>query len=441
MTILDLDQYSLERGLVGREQLIHALRQDFATASQIASLVTTELRSADPELIEYCDKEMAWFFDDLGNCFYDCWTGVKNALMNGSLLATKPTTGDLHGRFLNMPAIVLAAGPGANERWDAIKASRGKAILFVCDVMLEPCLARGIIPDFVCSLERVPASFECMEGMPKDGIIALVPPVIERRVVDDFRGNIIWCWRGCGLEVWIDPRIPRSNFGRSCGVQGIASALIAGCNPIYLVGHDCCMQGDKTHADDAQATTKGTAEHLDTDEYHRRIPAKSMSGKDVTTIHLWGMFKSDIEHLCRAYAWATVVNTGDGLSIESTYPGELPEAWGNPIQIPVITRAKCGQDPSQLIDLMLADMPALRERCLEVMALTDPNYEQLMLSKIVHVKTAWVWAEIFASIYVPALVRLHLDPSQHLKMLKRVAKTILYTLDFLEKELHALKNP
>ncbi len=439
--IIDLEKYAAANGNKTNEEILFSLRQDFMDATRIASLVNIEFTSTDPALVEYIDQEMSYRFDDLGNCFYDCWTGIKNALMNGKRLATAPTTGDLRGALLNMPAIVLGAGPGATPRWDAIKASRGKAVLFCCDVMLEPCLARGIVPDYVCTIERVPASFECMQGMDKTGITVLAPAVIESRVVDDFDGRVIWCWRGCGLEVWLDHTIPRSDFGRSCGTQGVAAALIAGCNPVYLVGHDLCMDGEKTHCDDAQATTKATATNLDTDEYHRRIPAKSMSGRDVTTIRLWGMFKNDIEYIAKSYFWSTVINTGDGLPIEGALHGELPETWGNPITIGSIHRAKPGNDPSELIGLMLADIPILRDRFREVAAMTEPDYQKLMLSKLVNPKTAQAWTEIYASIYVPALVRLQFDHSQHLVMLQRVAKTALCTLDLIEKELHAIENP
>ncbi len=439
--IIDLDKYAEANGNKTKEEIIFSLRQDFMDATRIASLVNIEFTSADPVLMEYIDQELSYRFDDLGNCFYDCWTGIKNALMNGKRLAIAPTTGDLRGALLNMPAIVLGAGPGATPRWDAIKASRGKAVLFCCDVMLEPCLARGIVPDFICTIERVPASFECMQGMDKNGITVLAPAVIESRVVDDFDGRVIWCWRGCGLEVWLDHTIPRSDFGRSCGTQGVAAALIAGCNPVYLVGHDLCMDGEKTHCDDAQATTKATASNLDTDEYHRRLPAKSMSGRDVTTIRLWGMFKNDIEFITKSYFWSTVINTGDGLPIEGALRGGLPETWGNPITIGSISRATLGNDPSVLIGLMLADIPTLRDRFRDVVTMDQPDYHKLMLSKLVNPKTAQAWTEIYASIYVPALVRLQFDHSQHLAMLKRVAKTILCTLDLIEGELHAIENP
>ena len=430
-----------EQGLTSREQLLFALRQKCNCATEIINLAVTEFRSDDPALVEYIDTEMAWSFDDLGNCFYDCWDGVRHALENGQELATKPTTGDLQGRFAGLPAIVLGAGPGASAHWDAIKASRGRAVLIVCDVMLKPCLERGIIPDFVSAIERTPEVYESLKDTPTDGTTLLAPAVLEKRVIDHFQGRVIWTWRHCGLECWIDPEIPRKNFGRSCGVQGIGVALLAGCSPVYLVGHDLCMSGDLTHAAEAQASTLDTTAkiHADLDEYHQRKPAKSITGRDVQTTHLWGMLKSDIQYMVAEHPAATVVNTGDGLPIDGTYAGQMPDVWGNPIVMPAIQRQTPGKDRSKLVPLMLADIPVIEKAMREVMDMTVPDEKRMQLSRIVGDETAQVWIEIYGGTYCGALLRLRLQPDQWLVMLKRVANTVIHTLPLIKKGLDAIR--
>ncbi len=441
MTALDLDQFAADHGLKTREDLLLALRYRYGTAAPIITLTSTELRSKDPETVAFFEEEMSWFFDDLGNCFMDCWDGVRHAIENGEALATKPTTGDMHGRFAGLPCIVLGAGPGASVHWDAIKASRGRAILIVCDVMLKPCLERGIVPDFVSAIERTPDVYEALADTPTAGTTLLAPAVVERRLIDHFSGQVIWCWRGCGLETWIDSEIPRNNFGRSCGVQGIGVALLAGCSPIYLVGHDLCMDGDRTHAEGAQESVMGTAEKLDRNEYHMRKTVKSISGRDVQTIHLWGMFKSDIEHLIREHQGCIVINTGDGLPITGTFPGEISPAWGNEIVIPTISRTNPGKDRRSLIPLMLADIPNIEARCREVMASDVADGLKLQLSTMTHEETKQVWTELYHGTYSGAMIRLHLQPSQHLIMLKRVANTIVHTLPIIREGLNAIKAP
>ncbi len=170
-----------------------------------------------------------------------------------------------------------------------------------------------------------------------------------------------------------------------------------------------------------------------------RFPAKSISGRDVQTMRLWSMFKNDIEFASKTHTGSVVINTGDGLMIDGTICGELPTAWGTTVAIPTITRARVGHDPTELIGLMLADIPSLKQRFAEVATMTKPEHERLILSSLVHPKTAQAWTEIYASVYIPALVRLYLDPTQHLAMLKRVAKTVLCTLDVIEKDLHAIQ--
>lgn len=442
MTTLDLDRFAADNNCTTNERLVFLLRQIYNTASMIASLISTKLVSADPERVAYCDREMAWFFDDLGNCFQDSWEGVRNALSNGARLATHPTTGDMRGAYAGLPAIVLGAGPGAADRLDAIKDIRGHAVLIVCDVMLGACLERGIVPDFVSAQERLPLVYESMQGLDKTGITLLAPMVVERRVVDDFAGRVVWCWRGCLMETWVDDQIQRNNFGRSCGVQGISAALLAGCNPVYLAGHDLCMQGDQTHANGAHELTQQTTVNIseDSDEYHQKRPAKSISGRDVVTTHLWGMFKSDIEHIIQEHPQQLVINTGDGLPIKGTLPGELLPEWTmeRSISLPVFTRKKPGNNPLALIQTMLSDIPQIEKRCQEVLSVDAPSHESLRLTTMVDHKTAGVWCEIYGSTYASALIRVHLQPSQHIAMLKRTANTILHTLPRIRAELEAI---
>ncbi len=433
MTILDLDQFAIDQGTTNRDDLLLALRYRYGTTAPIISLASTTLTAKDPETVEFFDRELAWHFDDLGNCFLDCWDGVRHAIENGLALATKPTTGDMRGMFAGLPAVVVGAGPGVNARWDAIKASRGHAVLIVCDVMLEACLSRGIVPDFISTSERTPEVYETMVGMAKEGITLLAPGVIEKRVVDDFSGRVIWCWRGCGLENWIDPTLPRNNFGRSCGVQAVSVALLAGCSPIYMVGFDMCMDGDQTHAAGAHSETNQCAERLDRDEYHIRSPAKSISGRDVTTTHLWKMFQTDLNYIIRETPGQTVVNTGDGLMVRGTSCGEMPEAWGLPITIPTIQRETPGKDRRTLIPLMRLDIPNIEKRCREVMESPSPEHQKLKLTTMVGPETAQVWTEIYNSTYSGALIRIHLQPHQQAIMLKRVAN--------IAGGLDAIQNP
>ncbi len=438
--ILDLDQFSADLGLTTREQLLFALRQRYNSATAIIELTMTELQSKDPALVEFCDHEMSYFFDDLGNCFYDCWDGVRHALENGPLLASKPTTGDMRGVFQGMPAIVLGAGPGAAHHWSDIRASRGHAVLIVCDVMLTACLNHGIVPDFVSAMERTPQVYESLQDTPTAGTTLIGPAVLEKRVIDHFHGSVIWSWRHCGLEQWIAPDVTRNNFGRSCGTQGVSVALLAGCSPVYLVGHDLCMSGDLTHAAEAQASVLDTTAkiHADTDEYHARIPAKSISGRDVQTTLLWQMFKADIEYMCAEYPGQVVVNTGDGLAIRGTCVGLPPETWGLPIAIPGIHREKPGKNRRDLAPLMLAELPLIEKAMREAMEMTGPDYKKLQLSSIVSPETAQIWTEIYGGTYSGALIRMYLQPPQWVPMLKRVANTVIHTLPLIRKGLEDL---
>ncbi len=116
-SVFDIDKFKSDHNLQTRDDLMLALRYRFGTAPRIVTLASTELKSSDPELLAHVDREMAWYFDDLGNCFMDCWDGVRHAIENGAALASKPTTGDLRQKFTGLPCIVLGAGPEEPARF------------------------------------------------------------------------------------------------------------------------------------------------------------------------------------------------------------------------------------------------------------------------------------------------------------------------------------
>lgn len=441
--ILDLDQYAAEIGAADdRETLFYALRVRFSDHSAIASLASTKLVSRDPDLLREMDERMALFFDDLGNCPFDTWDGVRHALHNGERVANAPTTADMRGHHAGVPAIVLGAGPGAASRLDALKDARKGAILFVCDVMLGPCLERGIIPDYVSAVERVPITFECMARFPKDGMTLLGPPVLEPRLVQDFGGRVVWTWRGCSLERWLCPEAAPNDFGHSCGTSAIGAALLAGCSPIYLVGHDLCMQSGKTHCGEADDSTKATAENLNTSHFHMVSDATNVHGQPVQTTHLWRMFRQDIELQMKQHPRAVVINTGDGLPLAGSTLGELPTTWASITDRAPPVRKVPGEDPRRhLLTMLYRDIPKIRKRCDQVSLAPTPSHRDLLMSRMTDERTALIWSEILQSLYYGALVRMHLQPEQEHEMLRRTAHAIERTLPTIAKDLARVPNP
>lgn len=442
MITLDLDAFAAEHGTTTIDELLFLLRRRYADHREIATLASTELVANDPALVDQVEERLALYFNDIGNCFQDAWQGVRNALGHRARLARCPTTEDLVGHYSGMPAVVLGAGPGVDTRWDAIAEARRGALLFVCDAMVRPCMARGIVPDFVCAIERLPDVYDCMVGIDKTGMTLIAPAVIEPRLVDDFAGRVIWAWRACLLEQWTAPAVRPCNVGHSSGTLAVGAAALAGCSPIYLVGHDLCMQGGETHSATADAMVQLTAANLDRDYFHTRIATQNWCGAPVTTINLWQMLRADIEHILAEHPRQSVILTGDGLAIRGAQPGELhpgtlgrlPRLRDGTMRVP--ERAVRGNDITAHYPQLIRDCDTLVARCQSVLDRPTPDgAERLRLSTIVGQSTAVLWGELLQSVYEAGLVRLHLQVASEADTHRHVAKTIMAIARLLREEL------
>jgi hypothetical protein len=442
MTTLDIDAFAALHNATTPDQLFYHLRRHYADHRQIATLASTTLIGRDPELLDLVEERLALYFLDLGNSFQDTWQGVGNALGHRSRLTTCPTTDDLAGRFAGMPAVVLGAGPSVDPCWDAIAAARQGAILFVVDAMVRPCLARGIRPDFVCAVERLPDVYDCMAGLDKSGMALIAPVVVEPRLIDDFGGRVIWAWRACLIEQWIDPGVRPCNTGHSSGTVALAAAALAGCDPIHLVGHDLCMQGAATHCATADSMVEMTADHLDRDQLHIRTPATNWKGDPVITIPLWELLKADLEHTLSEHPDRRAIVAGDGLAIRGTTRGSLPATGWKRLPrrrdgtLAMPRRRAPGADVCTLFPQIRQDCDALEKVCRDILAAPGPDdAERLRLSRIVPPSTVILWSELLQNILEAALVRLHLQPWSTRETHHHVAITVLTVIDILRQEL------
>lgn len=405
------------------------IRRQFASHAQIVTLAST-LVLADHELSPEAEKHRAaWspeivkriclYFEDLGNDPRDTWTGVRHSIIHGPLLQTAPTTDDLLMHYKGLPAICLGAGPSAAEPgiMDSIAAAQGKAVILATDAMLRPLRARGINPDFVVAIERIEATADMLDGLGGGGATLIAPPPIAPRAVAAMERDVLWYWRPDNLERWLCPYAVGRNTGNSCGTLGVAAAIIAGCDPIYLIGHDLCMADDgRTHSDDADPAAKSLATMLGSTPYYTPEDEVAIDGRPVRTTPLWRLFRADLEHFMQSTVdVCTVVNCSNGLDIRGTKVGPFPTTWPATAVPPKPTRdlvRPLPKNPREFLDTLRLDCGQIVQavRALEETGIADPD--ALLLPKLVDPSTLVLWRDITRSLYHSTLLRLHLRPEE-----------------------------
>ncbi len=434
---------------------LHLVRLIFADHSEILTLAHTDVvGTANPEWTAAIEERLALFIEDLGNSVFDCWEGARNVIRNGDRFKGAPTSDQLAGALNGKPAICLAAGPSATpEMLARIRGLKATHIVFCAEVMLGACRKAGFAPDFVTIVERPQGTHEFVKGGLASDSTLIATSVVDPRTVDEFP-RVIW-WRGGDRHYdWLFPAdsVPRM-VGRSTGVLSVAAAVLAGCNPIYLVGHDLAYgPGHTTHCATVHPTAPGmlaASEKNVPDCYGReQLEAEGWDGGTVYTNGFWQLFRQDIETILadapEPRPCVLSCQDGKGARIAGVHPGEFPASR---FHAPMLIRPRIPgsslPSPRERVASILEDSERLLRAALDVCADLDfPPAADLndvaagiAISKHVTPANAPLWQYIFQTTNHALALRLALRPETFRDCLRLLAGTMIKMCQMVQEDL------
>jgi hypothetical protein len=170
----------------------------------------------------------------------------KNIAMNLVHYVSTPPIDILADRFAGNPGIVISAGPSLSRNIDQLGDLKGRAVLCAVQTAIKPLMKRGIVPDFVTSLDFHEMSQKFFDGAGDLSATHLVAePKATWHVIDRYPGPVSilgnhWASMVVGYEL-----------GGRCGLKAGATvahlafylAVHMGCDPIIFVGQDLAFTG------------------------------------------------------------------------------------------------------------------------------------------------------------------------------------------------------
>lgn len=152
--------------------------------------------------------------------------------------------------------LVIAGGPSVEKykQLEVIAAHSAykekKFFIIACDKMLKPCVATGVIPQLVATMDATPEIIKFFTGMSRLSETAIAPSIISNPkavLAASIVGPLYW-W----MPIWDDYRqeksYTRTNFWMSnkvmiqalgnIGATSIFIELALGCEPIAFIGFD-----------------------------------------------------------------------------------------------------------------------------------------------------------------------------------------------------------
>lgn len=419
---------------------IHFLRSCYNGTAQVAALAGVRILDQHPVRDDLTAIRRQWsaaiqerlssYFQDLGNSTMDCWEGVRNIIANGRQIAAQPCMADLVGKLSGRAAICLGSGPSAAQYLPEIARLSHSCHVFACDSIAAGAHRSGIKVDFVSMIER-PKVMSSLLMDPaewdREPPRLICSPVIHPDCVEKAR-NVLWFLNNEEYSHWLASSMKTYFGGRSAGTLSVGAAILAGCNPIYLVGHDLAYSpsGD-SHAGASHPLSHRSNRMMlrgaSQINYHaRRLNAEADSGAQLDTLGLWNIFRADLEGMIAINPGITFVRVGfDGATIAGTVVGNLPSSTRRSAELPDFTDRNWHiQDPRERIPSILRDLDALESAQAKASAMiraaTTPEERAALGGRLsptasVSPENAWLFRGLFRPLIGSLAVRLNLRAS------------------------------
>jgi hypothetical protein len=260
------------------------------------------------------------------------WT--KNTFKNTPHFFSITGIDSIRGIMKGIPAVVLAAGPSLDDEITLLKVIKERAVLISVDTALKPIMKRGIVPDFVVTVDpQYINSFhlanieEIANGKALPVLVA--DPAVYPSILNNYPGQKL-------ITSSVFP--PGRIIERFSGGKGIVSsggsvattafdfARFTGAEPIIIMGLDLSYRTGKTHLSGSfideyiysRNTRFLTAQTILSNSIRKGKPTvvEDKTGRRVFTDRRMLLYKSWFEQQLRCGKISVFNATKGGLKIE-----------------------------------------------------------------------------------------------------------------------------
>lgn len=239
----------------------------------------------------------------------------------------------LEGKFADVPAFVVAAGPSLDKNMAVLKKAKGKGVIICVDTALPNLLRNGIKPDFVTCLDFLEFTYEKISGQADyfSGISLICMGSATWKVSKLIPADqVYWCFPASPIDRWLCNAMGGSLVTPGAGTVAhvnLIAARILGCSEIIFVGQDLAYSENHFYTDNVVLS-----EH---DDIRKRIESKAddimwvegNAGKNVPTSRQFYSHISTFEAMIEGMISQPCINTSiGGAKIRGTQVMSLKKA-------------------------------------------------------------------------------------------------------------------
>ena len=191
-----------------------------------------------------------------------------NILANIPTIIRSPGVKRLFNRFMNLPAIIVGAGPSLDKNVHLLKEVKDRAVIIALDRTLGLLLPLGITPHLVPSLDYSKINYDekYAPHQLEEKLFMVSTQTVHHKITKSFWGPVFSINQGGKLSTilshyWGDKGTIMP--GLHVGHLAFCLARAIGCDPIIFTGMDLAFTGDNLHAKDVLSSIERTpAEQL-----------------------------------------------------------------------------------------------------------------------------------------------------------------------------------
>ena len=177
---------------------------------------------------------------------------LVNTLRNLPAVTAGSDVRALTGVFKGLPAVVAGAGPSLDRAIAALRGLPDRAVIFATDTAMRPMLHAGLSPPFTVGLDPSPSNARHFHSLPDpDDVWLISESALDETAAAPFGDRTFW-FRVSSHHPWpwyneLGVDIGRIDVWGSVLTGAFQVAVLAGCDPIVLVGADLSFTNDRPY--------------------------------------------------------------------------------------------------------------------------------------------------------------------------------------------------
>lgn len=124
-----------------------------------------------------------WTFEALWNANYEA---------NRGLISRSPRVSWLFGKFNDVPALIVGAGPSLEKNIHLLGSIQGRAAVIAVDTALMPLVSAGVSPALTVMLDPQPDVARFFEGVNTSRKILVAPSIASPKALSGWKGEIVF---------------------------------------------------------------------------------------------------------------------------------------------------------------------------------------------------------------------------------------------------------